>query len=315
VNNIGFTIDNAVASLIEDAAGTLSFDALFDNAYVTPSAATVTIVQPGESALPDTAVSGEDATISGSNVSYSLTAAQLANSGKKYRATWLVTISGIVYTFVHYFDVEYKKVPILITDRDLFAESPKLNYEDQQYSLRGTASSGTAGTIVDANELKGFFKNDVFNGSVVRILDGTNRGAKRRVTDYDDSTGTLTVIPVFDSAIDTTSVYCVFTYFMAINRAVEALISDLRAKGILYNRICDIPQLKELQILYSMRLIFQGKAKQEDDEYDLQRRYYDERIKDMMDKLVISYDEDNDGSIDQVDDAEFSVSTQIKWSL
>lgn len=78
---------------------------------------------------------------------------------------------------------------------------------------RGQALSGSLSTIVDPDRIApegviGRFEPDhFFDGMTVRITAGTNAGEERTVTDYVQSTGTITVTPDFTSPIDLTSQY------------------------------------------------------------------------------------------------------------
>jgi hypothetical protein len=55
-----------------------------------------------------------------------------------------------------------------------------------------TTTGGTTTTLVDTTNLQGNYQDDYFNDYVIRHLTGTNAPQTLTITDYDDSTGTLT---------------------------------------------------------------------------------------------------------------------------
>ena len=78
----------------------------------------------------------------------------------------------------------------------------RCSFSDQ---VDSTADSGTTTTIVDATLSTA--TDDIYNGALLYIYEGTNVGEVRTVSDFDHGTDTLTVAPAFPSAIDTTSKY------------------------------------------------------------------------------------------------------------
>lgn len=97
--------------------------------------------------------------------------------------------------------------------------------------IMGTPDSGTSTTIVDTELGDPRWGDDYFNehGYRAYIYSGTNIEEERFVTDWVQSTHTLTLAPAFTAAIDTTSLYelhRIFTaneYLRAINLAIESL--------------------------------------------------------------------------------------------
>jgi len=74
---------------------------------------------------------------------------------------------------------------------------------DSTYQVEGTATSGTTTTIVDATNLTQ--ADDAWNGGFVTVTAGTNYGLTRKVSDFANATGTLTVDTAFPAACDTTT--------------------------------------------------------------------------------------------------------------
>lgn len=99
-------------------------------------------------------------------------------------------------------------------DTELFDEVSRRVPDGMAYikSGSGIALSGSTTTIVDPSRVEGtalvgrFEPNDFFNGMSVTITAGTNVGQTRVVSDFVQSTGTITTAS-FPVAIDDTSEY------------------------------------------------------------------------------------------------------------
>lgn len=80
-------------------------------------------------------------------------------------------------------------------------------------AVSGTADSGTTTTLVDSNLTE--YDDDAFNDMILCIIAGTNKGQSRRISDFDGSTGTITVSTAFTKAIDNTSEYIIKHFVVA----------------------------------------------------------------------------------------------------
>ncbi len=74
---------------------------------------------------------------------------------------------------------------------------------DSDYIAHGTAASGTTTSLVGTS-IAGVYADDFFNGSTITVLNGTNKGLSRKVTDFVGASGTFTTA-AFPKAIDSTS--------------------------------------------------------------------------------------------------------------
>jgi hypothetical protein len=72
-------------------------------------------------------------------------------------------------------------------------EFPYIVTFDGVQMMRGTADSASATNIVDATLTTLYPKDDILNGWVCEIVDGTGRGSYAVATDYTGATGTITV--------------------------------------------------------------------------------------------------------------------------
>jgi hypothetical protein len=87
---------------------------------------------------------------------------------------------------------------------------PYLKYFNDMGLVTGTATTGGATSIVDT-ALSDEFTDDAFNGGIITILSGTGKGGYATITDYVQSTNTISFSGGFNNGItaDTTSVYVI----------------------------------------------------------------------------------------------------------
>lgn len=120
-------IDRPRAQVTKDRAFTLTAEIWKDNAQLVPSAGTITILGPGGSSLPDSAVSGAAVSVDGNGtMTYSFTAANAANLDANYTAEWNATVSGVVYDAVQLFDVVRFPLYNSVNQADLVKYYPDL---------------------------------------------------------------------------------------------------------------------------------------------------------------------------------------------
>jgi len=75
----------------------------------------------------------------------------------------------------------------------------------------GKATGGSTTTLIDTSNDSPFSQDDdYYKNCEVEILGGTNVGERRRVSDYDKSSQTITVDSAFTAAIDATSVFQIY---------------------------------------------------------------------------------------------------------
>lgn len=90
-----------------------------------------------------------------------------------------------------------------------------INKEAAENKVTGTASAGTTTTLVDASLSQA---DDYWVPGMLVITSGTNSGDYREVSDFVNSTSTLTVRVPFPSAIDSSSAY---TLYRMCNKTVS----------------------------------------------------------------------------------------------
>ncbi|MHA1961905.1 MAG: hypothetical protein ACW99U_16985 [Candidatus Thorarchaeota archaeon] len=99
---------------------------------------------------------------------------------------------------------------IIFDPRPIAADSIKFPYTlyfDQMLMEMGTATGGSATTLVDSGRWEA---DDFFNDWIITVRDGTGRGETATVTDYTGSSGTFTFTALSGgSTPDTTTVYTI----------------------------------------------------------------------------------------------------------
>jgi len=96
--------------------------------------------------------------------------------------------------------------------------------------VEGTADSAAASTLVDA-DLK-IYPDDHFNGAWLYINGGTGAGQERSVSDFVQTSGTLTLLNAWAPTPGATSTYELHRSFRvdAINDAINHAIEDIRGE-------------------------------------------------------------------------------------
>jgi hypothetical protein len=103
-----------------------------------------------------------------------------------------------------------------------------------QEFLMGTATGGSASTVVDANNL--FHVDGYWDETWVYATSGTNNGLTRRVQTFTSSTNTLTLYSAFTGAVPSGMTYELYRRFSpsdvttSINRAINVGAPDFREK-------------------------------------------------------------------------------------
>lgn len=101
--------------------------------------------------------------------------------------------------------------------------------------VSGTATSGSTTTVVDTSLLdSGEWADDHFNGSTIYIVDTTDdaapKGEARFITDFTQSSGTITVGKAFTAAPDASDEFEIYTIYTVdeLNTALMLAVEDWR---------------------------------------------------------------------------------------
>jgi hypothetical protein len=274
--------------LYEDSATDYLLLRIFDhNRQKVPSSATATIIIGGT-----TDVTAASATISvAGDVTYIPGATVLDELSEDCVVEWAVSVDGVSQTYRQLFDIVRCKLFAVVTDEDLIGECPPL--QDERWLARGTADSGTSKTLVDADLIN--YQDDHFSGGIIEITDGTSAGQARVISDFAQSSGTVTWTTSCPSSIDTTSKYVVRrTYQRELDRAWDEVEGFVQKAGYRPALVMDSEELKNLHIYLALGRICKGMAKTDDVWWGRGRDYEGKALRE-MNGMQFVYDSDEDG--------------------
>lgn len=279
--------------VLKDKTGELAFTPYQNNQPAVASSATVILYKSGGETLQ----ASTNATISAAGkISYSLTSTHTADLGENYSAKWTYTIGGVEYYETMLFDVVRNKLGIAIVDEDLLIEQRDIL--ERSDNFRGMVDSASSTTVVDA-DLK-MFTDDYWNGGLAQVFAGSAVTTRqlRKITDFVQSTGTITVNATWGTTPDSTYKYILYKGFEdKIQRAFDLMMIDVRAKGyrpalIIESRDLAIPHIKK-----SLAVICADYMTQPDDKWDVLSKRYNAEYKEYLGLVKFQYDIDEDGNI------------------
>lgn len=273
--------------------GTIRLTVYDKNIPLIPASALITLYGTnGTSVLQSQASASVNATTG--EMTYSLTTTHTANLGLNYKATWEYVVSGVTYYKTQLFDVVMSILFISITDDDLYKHLPSLAKTNVQQS--GTATAGTSSTLVDTIKRKEV--DDYWVGGTIDIISGTGAGQSRTITDFVQSTSTITVSPVFTTTPDTTSVYkIVRSFYQAIEQSFQKIEQLLYDKGKRSSLILESSQISLPLIYKTLETIAMDLSDEDGDKWDRVHKYYKEEFDKVWNGLKLDYDEDESGGI------------------
>jgi len=113
--------------------------------------------------------------------------------------------------------------------RNLLGESD-LN-KGRRQSFTTTSAGAAGGSTVVSTELTTFYPtDDGLIGAYLRCRDGANAGEERLITDYTQTSGTVTVDPVFSGTTETAKEYELFERGRFSDLEIEDAIQDAQIK-------------------------------------------------------------------------------------
>lgn len=279
--------------LLVDKTGTLRFTPYINNRPAIASDATVILKKPGGESLQSSTSATVNATTG--EITYNLTATHTDVLGENYIAEWSYTVSGTVYYYVQLFDVVLHKLAITVVDQDLLDEQSDILDLSEAYA--GTVDSAANGTLVD-DDLKNF-DDDFFNNGKVEITNPST-GVKqvRTVSDFVQSTGTISISVNWSSNPDNTYPYVVRRSFQTkIQKAFEELMTEIRSRGFRPALIMESNELHVPLVKKTLAMICKDAIKDANDKWHELYKIYTEEFNTAMSKLKFQYDVDEDGTI------------------
>lgn len=283
--------------LLKGKDGTLYFTPYVDNLPGVASTATVNIKKSNDTSV----LASQSCTISATTgeISYTIAAAYLPELAENWKAEFTYTISSVTYYQTLLFDVVLNKLAITVIDSDIVREQSDLMSRSQ--SLTGVVDSSGNTTLLDA-DLKTYVDN-YWNGAEVIALDpSTGIEQVRLVSDFTQSTGTVTVSVAWSSNPTSSYTYILKRGFQdKIEAAFEEMMFDIRAKGFRPALILESNELHVPNIKKALALICRDLIQSPEDKFDLLSENYEEQYKDYMGRLVLQYDVNESGTIEGAD--------------
>lgn len=283
---------------LKDTTSTIRMSAYQSNVQVVPSAATIVIKDPSGSEV----VASVAATVgSDGEMTYSIDSAILATLDLNYIAVWTFTVDGTVYEEKQLFDVVRSILSIPITDDDLYAELDSLRR--QAYQKNGTASSATSTTLVDTTNLQEV--DDFWNGGMIEIIGGTGVGQKRRISDFANSSSTVTVDDAWTTTPDSTSR---FRIIRSYTKQIEATFEEFEQLLVNLGRrpalIMESQEIKTPLTYLAIAKIAMDLSTDEGDKWDRISIKYEDKFNTIFNGLKLNYDTDESGSINSEEEGE-----------
>lgn len=288
--------------ILKASAETLRFTpAYIDNRPTIASSATVVLKKPGgETLQASTAVTAINS-VTG-ELTYTLTTTHTATLDENYVAEWSYVVSAVTYKETTLWDVVLHRLSQLLTDEDLYALQSDLRAKNE--NVGGTVGSAASGTLVDTNQLKNY-PDDYFNNGVVEAMNPSTGAVQRRtVTDFVQSTGTLSVTPNWTTTPDSTYRYVVYKSFrVKMTFAWEMVMTDVKAKGFRPALLMQSDILKPLHAFKTLELVCMDfmKTGEQDDVWSKLADKYAAMYNDAFGKVLFQYDEDEDGTINDAE--------------
>lgn len=280
--------------LLQNINGTLSIIPYLNNRPAVASSATVEVLNNGGGVLV-TAGTAASVNATTGEITYSLLAANTTDLGENYQIKWTYAVSGVTYYKSSLFDIVKCKLSIPVVDDDLINQQTDLL--DGAESFSGLVDSATNTTLV-ANNLKNYL-DDYWNGGKVSIVNPST-GAKqvREITDFAQSTGTVTVGVAWSTNPDNTYTFELKRGFsQKIEAAFEEMLIDVRNKGYRPALILESEELKIPLIKKSLALICRDLIVTADDKWAILSASYEDQYKDAFQKVKFQYDKDESGNV------------------
>lgn len=264
-----------------------------DNRPIIPTSATITLYNPSGSTL-QSSVSVTNINSTTGEMTYALTTTHTATLGTNYKAEWVYVVAGTTYYEEQLFDIVLSRLSIPITDDDLYSELDSIREANIQKT--GTATSATSSTLVDTAKRKE--ADDFWTGGVVEILNGTGEGQFRDITDFVQSTSTISVSPNWATTPDTTSTYKIIRGFTKkINQSFEKIAHMLYNKGRRQALIIESSQIKYAMIFLTIHYICLDLMKEDGDKWSLLADRYEAKFDKEFSHMKLDYDVDESGTI------------------
>lgn len=178
----------------------------------------------------------------------------------------------------------------VITDDDLTAELPQLR--ESNWSVRGTAESGSEGSITDAGLKR--YGDGYFTGGSAYL---PAREERREVTGFTSATGTVDVEPFSSPVLPGEGYILSRSFGREIQRAFEKLEERLTRLGKRPHLVLDPYDLREIHIFLSVAEACKGLAVESKGLWWDFWKEYESKADEALSEVTFKYDGTGDGLI------------------
>lgn len=264
-----------------------------------PSAATVTIVDNGGSAI----VSAATVTIAADGtMTYTLTAALIPDWKKNYKATLSYTVNSVDKEDVILFDVVEVVLTNNVRDEDLFLYVGELRAKLFAKTAQ-TSSAGSTTTFV-STDLKADRRD--WTGGFCEIYITDTIVHEALITAYAKATGTCTIDPAYTASIASgLTVRMRESYQADIDGAYERHVyQDVRNKIGIAGRYIDGNVVNNMITFKALEILCGSLVENKEDKWDLRERKFYKKYQAEYGKLNEPTDIDEDGNVSDTEDDE-----------
>jgi len=280
--------------ILRDKTQTLSVTPYLNNMPVVSDSSTITVTKPSGEVLVNEGTGTVNSTTG--EITYDLSSALNTELGENFQARWTYVISGSSYYQTNLFDVVLNRLAITVVDDDLLGEQNDILNRNESY--QGLVDSSSNTTIVDA-DLKSF-EDDYWNGGRIIVTTASTGATQERIiSDFTQSSGTVTVSVAWASNPAATATYSIKRGFQQkIEGAFEEMMLDIKTKGYRPALILESSELKVPLTKKALSLICRDFLTQPDDKWDKLAVEYEKQYQDSFAKVQFQYDRDESGTID-----------------
>ncbi|MFQ5428041.1 MAG: hypothetical protein ACE5EZ_03575 [Thermodesulfobacteriota bacterium] len=259
-----------------------------NNRRAEPSTAVITIYRPGSS---EKLVDAAPMTISADGLlSYGLSVVENSQTGSSYKADITYQLGAETFYATLFYDVVMSKLIKVITDEDIINELPQL--KDNGWRVSGTASGGSASTILDAELAR--YVDEYFTGGLATSLD---KGETREITSFSSATGTVTTTAFSAAVVSGEKYFLRRSFGHEIQRAFEKIEEKIIRMGKRPELILDSVDLREVHIYFSVAEVCKGLVTERETFWWDIWKDYESRAEKTFENLQFKYDASGDGYI------------------
>ncbi len=278
---------------------TFEFTFFDKNIQDVPVSGTIVVSNPGGTDLvAETAVSIEaDGTIK-----YTLLATNTGAVDENYRIQLEYKVGDVFFRPFYLFDIVQTPIQNTVRDENLFTRVGELRTKQTAF-VKETTSIGTTSTLfsTELTEL-----NQDFKGGRVEISISDTITHFAEITLWESDAQRITFTPAYTSAIASGRTIRIRpSYQLEIDEAFNEIVSrDIRSRVGVAARFIDTDVMRNMTIFKALEIICFAKVEEPDDKWDVRAKKFEREYKAEYIKLKEPVDYDEDGQIDQTENAD-----------